>query len=274
MTPLTDTAAWLFCPADRPDRYERARDACEVVIIDLEDAVAPADKAAARAHVVAAAPWDPARTIVRINAPGTPASAADVDALRDCGIQHLMLPMASSQAQVEALEGFAVIPLCETAAGILAAPQIAAASNCVAITWGIEDLTLELGANGRDPAGRLTPAALFAQTAVRYAASAAGIPAIDTVWVAMDDLDGLSAEARAAAEAGFAGKMILHPRQAPPVVDAFHPTDEQLQRAREIVTAAASASSGAVAYHGQMLDRPVIARAERLLQRARPHADS
>ena len=154
MTPLTDTPAWLFCPADRPDRYRRALEACEVVIIDLEDAVGPADKSAARAQVMTAAPWDTTRTIVRINAPGTPESDADVEAMRDCGIETLMLPMATSRSQVEALEGFAVVALCETAAGILAAPQIAEASNCIALTWGIEDLTLELGADGRDATGR------------------------------------------------------------------------------------------------------------------------
>lgn len=269
MTPLTETPTWLFCPADRPDRYGRAFEACEVVIIDLEDAVAPANKSAARAQVVAAAPWDPARTIVRINAPGTPASAADVKALLDCGIENLMLPMASSQEQVEALEGFAVVALCETASGILAAPQIAAASNCVALTWGIEDLTLELGANGRDPTGRLTTAAAFARNAVRYGAAAADLPAYDTVWASIDDADGLAAEARDAAEAGFAGKMLIHPRQAQPVIDAFRPTEVEVQRAREIVTAAATASNAAVALDGNMLDRPVVARAERLLERAK-----
>ena len=269
MTPLTDTPTWLFCPADRPDRYERALEACEVVIIDLEDAVAPAGKAAARAQVVAAAPWNPARTIVRINAPGTPASAADVEALRDLGIETLMLPMASSPAQVEALEGFAVVALCETAAGILAAPQIAAAGNCVALTWGIEDLTLELGAHGRDPTGRLTAASAFARHAVRYGAAAAEVPAYDTVWAAIDDTDGLATEARSAAEAGFAGKLLVHPRQVRPVIDAFRPTDAEVRRAHEVVTAAAGASGGAVALDGKMLDRPVVARAERLLARAK-----
>lgn len=269
MSVLADSAAWLFCPADRPDRYERAIAAAGVVIIDLEDAVAFANKHAARAALLGAlADLDSSRVIVRVNPTSTSEGRADVEAVRHGGVTTVMVPMIETTAQVVELEGLEVVALCETAAGILAAPAIAAAPNCVALTWGIEDLSLELAAVARDESGRFTAAATFARNAIRYAAAAARIPAYDTVWANLDDTTGLAQEATDAAAMGYSGKLVVHPRQVPAVRGAFRPTDEQVAWAARIIEAAADSDAGVVAVDGHMLDRPIIERARRILERA------
>jgi citrate lyase subunit beta / citryl-CoA lyase len=270
VTLLLDTTAWLFCPGDRPERYERALASADVVIIDLEDAVAPGAKSFARETLVAAAArLDPSRIIVRVNAPATADGEQDVDALRATHLRTLMVPKVVGPAQLEAISDFDLIALCESAQGILAAPRIARASNCIAVTWGGQDLAVDLGASGtRNPSGQMLPIASHARTAVRYAAAAAGIPAIDTVWIDIDDLAGLAAEARAAADQGFAGKMVIHPRHVAPVKEAFLPTAGQIAAATSIVEASEGSAAGAVASGGQMLDRPVVEQARLILRRA------
>ncbi len=269
MTVPFDASAWLFCPADRPERYARALESAEVVIIDLEDAVAPAAKEMAREMLMeASGKLDPSRIIVRVNASMSAQGAADIDLLRATHLRTVMLPKATDAEQVEELDGFDVVALCETALGIERAPNIARASNCIALTWGGQDLAVDLGAAAiRDDRGRMRPIATHARTVVRYAAAAAGIPAIDTVWIAIDDLEGLAAEAGTAAEQGFVGKMVIHPRHVDPVTEAFWPTSAQVEAAERIV-AAAAAESGAVAFDGQMLDRPVVEQARLILKRA------
>ncbi len=269
MTVSLDASAWLFCPADRPERYDRALESAGVVIIDLEDAVAPAAKAVAREMLMeASGKLDPSRVIVRVNASMSAQGAEDIELLRATRLRTVMLPKAVDPAQIEELEGFDVVALCESALGIERAPAIARASNCIALTWGGQDLALDLGASAvRDDRGQMLPIATHARTVVRYAAAAAGIPAIDTVWIAIDDLKGLAAEARAAAEQGFVGKMVIHPRHVDPVTEAFWPTTAQVEAAERIV-AAATADAGAVAVDGQMLDRPVVEQAQLILKRA------
>lgn len=269
MSVLADSAAWLFCPADRPDRYGRAIAAAGVVIIDLEDAVAAASKDAARAALLGVvADLDPSRVIVRVNPIATAEGRADLEAVRDGGVSTVMVPMIETAAEVVELDGLDVIALCETPAGILAAATIAAAPNCVALTWGIEDLSLELAAVARDASGRFTAAATFARSAVRYAAAAARIPAYDTVWADLDDTAGLEQEARDAAAMGYRGKLVVHPRQVAAVRGAFRPTDEQVAWAARIIEAAAGSDAGVVAVDGHMLDRPIVERARRILERA------
>jgi citrate lyase subunit beta / citryl-CoA lyase len=265
----TEATVWLFCPGDRPDRYQRALESADVIIIDLEDAVGAADKSMARDRLVDAASWlDPSRVIVRVNAAMTAEGGADIVALRGTHLRTVMLPKVSGPAQVEALDDFAVVALCESASGVLAAPRIAAAPNCVALTWGGQDLAVDLGASRIRDAQGMLPVATYARTAIRYAAAAAGIAAYDTVWIDIDDLDGLAAEAREAADQGFAGKMVIHPRHVGPVDDAFRPRPDEIAAAQRVMAAAEVASSGAVAAGGQMIDRPVIEQARRVLARS------
>ena len=268
-------ASWLFCPADRPERYARALNSASTVIIDLEDAVAAERKREARGTLLANTDLlDPTRTIVRVNALDTPYGHADIEALQGTMLRTVMLPKASTAAEVESLEAFEVIALCESAAGVLAAEELALAHNCVGITWGGQDLALDLGAPAtRDDAGDLKPFALHARTTVRYAAAKAQIPAIDTVWIAMDDLDGLFREARSAADEGFVAKLAIHPSQVGAIEKAFVPTEDQVEAARRVVAAAEQVGDGAAASGGQMLDRPVFEQARATLARAKNEPD-
>lgn len=265
--------AWLFCPGDRPGRFAKAAAAADLVILDLEDAVTIDAKSAARAAVVAASvDLDPDRTIVRVNAIGTTFGQEDLRALATTPLRTIMLPKAHAAGQLDELEDFSVIPLCETAAGVLAAPQLAAHPRSIALTWGGQDLAADLGASPLDTAGRMGTTAAWARTAVRFAAAAAGIPAVDTVWVDLDDVDGLAAETSDAADAGYHAKLVIHPLQVPTVQAAFAPSSEEVAAARRIVRAASDAAAsgrGVVQMDGKMIDAPVVARARNLLARAR-----
>lgn len=258
--------ALLFCPADRPDRYAKAYDRADMVILDLEDGVAEGDKEAART-ALRAAELEPDRTIIRINPADGPHQAADLallDAL-DPGPAAVMLPKAADPAEIAALAPRPVIALCETAAGVLAAPELARVPNCAALTWGGEDLIADLGGrSSRGPDGGYRDVIRAARARVLLAAAAARIPAIDAIWAAIGDLDGLAAEAEDGAASGFAAKLLIHPGHVAAVREAWRPTAEQLDWARRVVTAAES-GAGAFTIDGQMIDAPLIAHARAIL---------
>lgn len=262
--------ALLFCPGDRPERFAKAAAAADTAILDLEDAVGPDGKDAARTAVVAALPdLDPAATLVRINAPGTPWHDDDVAALAAHPDVAVMLPMAGRAADVTALAPRPVVALCETAAGVLAAPEIAAAPNCAGLMWGSEDLVADLGGRpGRTPDGRYRPAVEEARTRVLYAARAAGVTPVDTVLVAIDDLGTLRADSEAAAAAGYAAKACIHPAQVPVVREAFRPTDDDVLWSREVLAAADRHTGGVFRVRGRMVDAPVLAHAREVLRQA------
>ena len=255
--------ALLFCPADRPDRYPKALAAADVVVLDLEDAVPAAGKAAAR-EALLSAPMDPSRVIVRVNAATTTEHAADMEALRATPYRMIMLPKAESAGQVAALAGAQVVALCETPLGVLNAAGIAAAPNVIALMWGAEDLLAVMnGRTSRFPDGHYRQVAVHARSSVLLAASAYGRPAIDAVYTNIGDLDGLTAEAEDAAASGFALKACIHPRQVPVVRKAFQAGEAQVTWARRVL--AAARNGGAVAIDGQMIDAPLIRQAESIL---------
>lgn len=258
--------ALLFCPADRPDRYAKAYERADMVVLDLEDGVAEGDKDAARA-ALRAAELEPARTIIRVNPADGPHHAADLallDALGD-GPSAVMVPKAADPAELAALAPRPVVALCETAAGILAAPELARVPNCAAMTWGGEDLIADLGGrSSRGPDGGYRDVIRTARSQVLLAAAAARIPAIDAIWTAIGDLDGLAAEAEDGAASGFVAKILIHPSHVPAVRQAYRPTPEQLDWARRVV-AAAETSAGAFTVDGQMIDAPLIAHARAIL---------
>ena len=255
--------ALLFCPADRPDRYRKAVDAADVVVIDLEDAVPPAGKAGAREALVAT-PMDPERVIVRVNSVASAEHAADLEALRATAYRTVMLPKAESARQLATIADWSVVALCETPLGVLNAAEIAAAPNTIALMWGAEDLTAAIGGRtSRFPNGRYRDVALHARSAVLLAAAAYGRPAIDSVYTAIDDLDGLRAEAEDAAACGFALKACIHPRQVPVVRAAFQPDEAQVRWARRVLEAASD--GGARSVDGQMIDAPLVRQAEAVL---------
>jgi hypothetical protein len=161
--------ALLFCPADRPDRFDKAAERADAVILDLEDAVATGDKAAAREALVAH-PLDPATTIVRVNAVDSGYFDDDLAALARTGYRRVMLAKAETAVQVHRLDGFEVIALCETAAGIVSVASIAAAPSVVALMWGAEDLVASLGGtSSRDGDGRYRAVAVHARSSMLLA---------------------------------------------------------------------------------------------------------
>lgn len=259
--------ALLFCPADRPDRYDKAAGRSPAVILDLEDAVAHSDKAAARESLVAHQ-LDPATTIVRINPAGTADFAADLAAVERTEYRTIMLAKAESPAHLRALDGYRVVVLCETAAGVLAAPSLAAHESVVALMWGAEDLIASLGGtSSRDAGGRYRDVARHARAAVLLAGGAHHKAAIDAVHVAIDDTEGLAAEAQDAMASGFAASACIHPDQVPVILDAYRPSSEEFAWAQGVI-AAASDAKGVFRYDGMMVDEPVLRHAAGVLRRA------
>ena len=217
-----------------------------------------------------ATPLDPARVIVRVNATGTPEHEADLAALRQTSYRLVMLPKAESRAQLESLgDRWSVIALCETAAGIVHAAEIAAAANVSALMWGAEDLIASLGGrSSRFPGGQYRDVARHARSAVLLAASAYGRAAIDAVYVNISDLAGLTAEAEDAAASGFKLKGCIHPSQVAVVRQAFQADEAQVAWARRVLAAAQDAGTGdkgAIRVDGQMIDAPLIRQAEAIL---------
>jgi len=259
--------AILFCPADRPERYAKAADRADAVIIDLEDAVAPADKAAAR-QAMLGTPLDPARTIIRVNPVGTEDFSADLEALRGTAYTTVMLAKAETVGQVRRLSGYSVVALCETALGVLNAPALAAEENVVALMWGAEDLVASLGGtSSRHEDGRYRDVAVHARAAVLLAAGASGKAGIDSVYIDIPDTAGLAEESRDAVASGFAAKASIHPAQMPVIREAYAPDPAAVERARAILEAARTAH-GVFSFEGQMVDEPLLRHARRLVARA------
>ena len=270
--PLPVGPALLFCPGDRPDRFAKAAARADAVILDLEDAVAPGHKQAAR-EAVAAHQLDPARTIVRVNPPATSDFTADVTALAALRPRWVMLPKAGSVAEVDrlvaAIPSAKVLVLCETARGILAAPALAAHPDVVALMWGGEDLVADLGGtSSRGEDGSYREVVRHARSAVLLAARAHGRSAIDAVHLDLPDHDGVRAEAVDAAASGFTATACLHPDQVGVVRAAYAPSAEEVERARELLDAAERAGSGVFAHDGRMVDGPLLRHARTLLARA------
>ena len=259
--------ALLFCPADRPDRYDKAVERSPAVILDLEDAVASADKPAAREALVAH-PLDPATTIIRVNAAGSRDFTADLQALERTEYRTVMLAKASSTGQLGALDGYAIIALCETAAGVLAAEQIAAHGSVIALMWGAEDLVASLGGtSSRDRAGRYRDVARHARSRILLAAAGNNKAAIDAVHVAIDDREGLAAEAEDAAASGFSASACIHPGQVSIILDAYRPSPKDFAWAQAVI-GRASQEKGVFRFEGMMVDEPVLRHAAGILRRA------
>lgn len=258
----------LFCPADRPDRFAKAAERADTVILDLEDAVAPSGKDAARLAVAEALPQLPTDTFVRINAADTPWFADDVAMLRAAGHKRVMLPKASTPEGLDLLDGLEVLAICETAAGVLDAPAVARHPACVAVMWGGEDLMADVGGrSSRNVQGRYYPLVEHARLTVLLAATAAGKAAIDSVHIDIGDLEGLARESYEAVDLGFAAKTCIHPSHVPVIRDAFQPTEQMVTWASAVLAAAAT-EAGVFRYEGRMIDEPLLQQARATLARA------
>lgn len=260
--------ALLFCPADRPERFEKALARADGVILDLEDAVSAEAKATARGHLIDAQ-LDPDRVVVRVNPTGGADFDADMATLSQTDFRTIMVAKASSAKQIRRIDPrFAVIALCETAAGVAAADKLAGLDNVIALMWGAEDLVASLGGtSSRKRGGGYRDVARYARARVLVAAGAAGKAAIDAVHLDIDDERGLRREARDAAASGFAGTACIHPSQAPVVREAYRPDPATLAWARGVLEAA-QGEGGVFRRQGVMIDEPVLRHARAVLQRA------
>lgn len=263
--------ALLFAPADRPDRFPKAAERSDVVILDLEDGCRPENKEQARREVQHA-DLDPERTIVRVNSASTAEFDNDVAALAGTAFRTVMLAKAEGGGDVDklarALEGVRIIAHVETPLGVVNAREIAAADGTVAMFWGAEDLVAGLGgtsSRGADGAYRSIPA--FARSWVRLAAAAHGKTALDAVYTDIADTDGLRAEADDAAALGFAGSCCIHPSQVEVIRAAYRPSDADLAWARGLL-AEAEHNRGAFSYEGRMVDEPLFRQAQAIVARA------
>jgi citrate lyase subunit beta/citryl-CoA lyase len=259
--------AILFCPADRPDRYNKAMDRADAVILDLEDAVAPRDREQARQSLIAN-PLDPDRTIVRINPADTDDFELDLRALQQTRYRYVMLAKTEEPESLARLADYAVVALCETAKGVMNAASIAAAPNVVALMWGAEDMVASLGGtSSRRADGQYRDVALHARSQVLLAAGAAGKAALDSVYLNIADLAGLKAESYDALASGFAGKVSIHPGQMPVIRESFIPAADEVEKAERIL-AAAEQSGGVFVFEGRMVDEPVLRHARKVLARS------
>ena len=283
----------LFVPGDSPRKLAKGLESgADALILDLEDSVAADRKAPARASAAAfirqaVQQAKRPRLIVRVNGLATGLTDADLDAVVPARPDAILLPKAEGGASVihadaklaarEAIAGLdeghvkIVAQAFETATGLFAAGSLAGASTrLIGLTWGPEDLSAEVGAEAnRDADGHLTGPYRFARSICLFAAAAAQVTAIETVYVDFRNLAGLKRETEEARRDGFTARLAIHPAQVAVINEVFTPTAEAVARAKKIVAAfAASPGGGVVAIDGVMYDRPHLARAHALIARA------
>jgi len=262
---------YLFVPGNRPERFDKAlASGADAVILDLEDAVAPDDKARARANIgewIDGHPDAAPRVVVRINDSATPWFAGDLDLLRASGISVAMLPKAERGEQVAAVVAAIgahgrVLPIIETAQGLANVDEVARAPDVQRLVFGTLDYGVDLDLSG-DERGLVYPSARIA-----IASRCAGIASpVAGVTPAIDDDARVLADLAFARAFGFGAKLCIHPRQVGVVRNAMQPTEDEIAWARKVL-AAAERSEGAVQVDGKMVDRPVIRKAQSIVDRA------
>jgi citrate lyase subunit beta / citryl-CoA lyase len=272
----------LFVPGDRPDRMEKALGiGADALILDLEDAVAPAAKAEARRAVAEFADRHSTAPLwVRINPLDSPDSEKDLAAILPSHPDGIVLPKAEGGASVAELTrrltegGNATAQILaiatETPAAIFQLGTYGGARRLTGLTWGAEDLPAAIGAStSREPDGAYTPPYELARSLCLFGAAAARVAAIETVYPAFRDLDGLAAYAARARRDGFTGMMAIHPAQVDVINAAFTPTEAEVAHARAVVAAfEANPTAGVLSLEGRMIDRPHLVQAHRTLASA------
>lgn len=247
----------LFAPGDRPERFDKAAAAgADAVILDLEDAVLPEAKAAARQAVAGWLPSSKGPVIVRINGAGTPWFDDDLRMAREAGCSAIMVPKAEdpavlAQARQQLGEATILFPLVETALGIENARNLAHVPGVARLVFGSVDFARDTGI--QDERGWL-PMRVGLVLASRLAGLAAPIDGTTLHW---DDPAALQAVAAASRRLGFGGQLCIHPRQVDPVNRGFLPTDDELAWARKVVQAVRDGRRGAVAVDGKLVDKPL-----------------
>ncbi|MFV0492700.1 MAG: HpcH/HpaI aldolase/citrate lyase family protein [Pseudorhodobacter sp.] len=266
---IATARSFLFVPGDRDDRFDKAIAAgADCTILDLEDAVRPEEKATARRKVSG---WLAAgnRAAVRINSRDTEYYRDDLDLLRSENITAVFLPKAQSEEDchdvLQAMKpGVALLPLVECAIGLMAAPRIASVEGVRRLVFGSVDFMSSCGiADDRQ-------GLLYARSALVQASAIAGIAGpVDGVTLALDDSEQLALDCHMARGLGMTGKLCIHPRQVKGVNEGFSPSQDELDEARRIVSAAEAAGArGAIRLDGKLVDLPVVERAYRIIEQS------
>jgi citrate lyase subunit beta/citryl-CoA lyase len=275
---MTEPRSWLFVPADSERKIARALESeADAVIFDLEDSVAPEQKAAAR-EILKGLPkrsngpewW------VRVNPLGSEFHKDDLTLIGSAYVHGIVLPKAESGADVtELAHRTGNIPIhaivTETAASLFGLLSYRdPKSPLAAMSWGAEDLSAALGASSKyDAGGSLSFTYRLARSLCLAGAVAAGAQPVDGVFADFKDEDGLRAEAEAARREGFTGKLAIHPAQVPIINFAFTPSPDEIRHAEEIVAAfEAHPDAGVLSVDGKMVDRPHLLQARRVLERS------
>lgn len=283
----------LFVPGDSQKKLEKAiTSGADVLLIDLEDSVALEAKAEARGVTSDflkehRSKQDRPRLYVRVNGLGTGMIDADLDGVMGAAPDGIVLPKTVGGADVAHLGAKLAVReaefgledgttrilaiATENAAGVFALGTFGGASHrLMGLTWGGEDLSADLGAEAnRDEKGAYTDPYRLARSLTLLGAAAAGVDAIDSVFTNFRDMEGLADECRAARRDGFVAKMAIHPAQVPVINETFTPSAEAIEHAKAVIEAfKANPGAGVVGVNGEMLDRPHLLRAERLLKRA------
>ena len=270
LTSLMDPLAprsYLFVPGNRPDRYAKAIAAgADAVIVDLEDAVPPSEKPAARAALAAwLSPEHPA--LIRVNGSQSQWFRQDLALCKTPGVAGILLPKAESVEDIRLLaehSGAAtpILPLIETAHGFWNAHAFAQAPKVRRFVFGSIDFQLDLGIQGEEEE------LLYFRSQFVLVSRVAGLePPVDGVTTAIDDAERVRRETLRAKRLGFGAKLCIHPRQVGVVNECFEPSAEEESWAKRITEAAEAVRGAAVSVDGQMVDRPVIARAAAILAR-------
>ncbi|MES2979968.1 MAG: CoA ester lyase [Pseudomonadota bacterium] len=275
-TPIQRARSFLFVPATRPDRFAKALDSgADCVILDLEDAVAPEQKAVARAQLAEALPafseGQRARLLVRINPTGTAWHAQDLTLVSQWtsqGLAGAMVPKAESPSQLR-MVGVALgpsaqlVPLIESLAGLDEAHLLAKTPQVARLAFGHLDFQLDLGMQCGAEATELASVRFHLVASSRRAGLS---PPVDGVTTAIADGQRLVNDVQRGRAFGFAGKLCIHPSQVHAVNEAFSPSAAELQWARRVVEGARARGGAVFSLDGRMVDLPVIRSAERTLQ--------
>lgn len=262
----------LFVPGSRPDRFDKALAAgADAVVVDLEDAVAPDAKVAARHALASWLARASASVLVRVNAADTDGFADDLALCGHAAVAGVVLPKAERRADLAHASAIAagkrLYPLIETAAGYDALRTLASAPGVERLVFGSIDFQVDLGIDGEGDE------LLMFRSGLVLASRLAGLRApVDGVSTAIDDADALRADVARARKLGFGAKLCIHPKQVAVVDAAFAPTDAERDWARRVLDAAERSGGAAVAVDGKMVDKPVILRAKAILDDGDPPA--
>jgi citrate lyase subunit beta/citryl-CoA lyase len=282
--------SWLFAPGDSEKKMTKAMEGeADIVLIDLEDAVAIDNKANARPMVhdfIKANPEQRHRLWVRVNPLDGPYTLLDLAAVMPAHPGGIMLPKVYGRQDVETLDKYLeafevangieqgstplIVLMTETAEAMFHWGDYKGCPRVVALTWGAEDLADSIGASSnRNADGSYSFTYEMARSFCVMGAATAGVTAIETISADFRDLDALKTRAEKVRRDGYRGMMAIHPAQVPVINAAFTPTEEEIAEAQEVVDVfAANPGVGAIGWKGGMLDRPYLARAERLLRQA------